>query len=418
MTQEAPLPDSLRIGIVGGSLAGCAAAILLLREGHTVTVHERSAGALRGRGGGIGTTSTVLNALMRNDVIDVDFPHCSTTTMPFIGKHAEHEPLGRTPWSMPLDLQTFHWSHLWLNLRTRVPSDRYRAASPIIGADIVSDGSVSLRTEQGEDEEFDLVLFADGAHSFGRQILFPEAELRYRGYMLWRGLLPESAIEDSSPLEGTAPRLAHLREPGSTAMYLIPGSDGSTVPGSRLCNWAMYVPLQEKSIPRFMTGRDGRRREGMLPPGSLHPDEEQKLKQIAQNNLPRYYADIIGRSTDTYAHLMYTVDVPSYYRERMCLIGDAGVVIQPFTGSGIFKGYNNVRSLIDSLHDQGSIDRALPQWNAMQLVIGRRLLALGDQMEKALIWNPLNVSTAGAEAVEAWWKASVRFPDDFTLQRS
>jgi hypothetical protein len=54
----------------------------------------------------------------------------------------------------------------------------------------------------------------------------------------------------------------------------------------------------------------------------------------------------------------------------------------------------------------------------MQLVIGRRLLALGDQMEKALIWNPLNISTAGAEAVEAWWKASVRFPDDFTLQRS
>ena len=46
----------MKIGIVGGSIAGCSAAILLSKEGYEVTVFERSNKSLVGRGGGIGTT--------------------------------------------------------------------------------------------------------------------------------------------------------------------------------------------------------------------------------------------------------------------------------------------------------------------------------------------------------------------------
>lgn len=378
---------------------------------------ERSTGALQGRGGGIGTTGTVLEALKRNDVIDMDFPHCSTEVMPFVGKHAEHEPFGHVPWRMPLDLQAFRWSALWQTLRARVPDHAYRAGSPVIGADVLDDDRVRLSIEGGTQEDFDLVLFADGAQSLGRTLLFPDAVPRYRGYVLWRGLLPEAMIGDSAPLEGTVPRLAHLREPGNTVLYFIPGEDGQRSPGNRVCNWAVYVPLREEEIPAFMTDRDGQLREGMMPPGAMRDQEEQRLKQLAHDNLPGYYADIITRSTETYAHLIYTADVPGYYRGRMCLIGDAGAVIQPFTGSGIFKGYNNVRSLLDALEDSGDVDRALRQWDAMQVVIGRRLLALGEQMEQAFIWNPLDLSTADEASVRSWWQASVRFPEDFSLQR-
>ena len=413
-----PLARSLNIGIVGGSLAGCSAAILLHRAGHEIAVYERSSGALQGRGGGIGTTGNVLEALKRVDVVDPDFPHCSADRMPFIGKRIDDEPLGNVPWRMPLDLQTFRWSALWETLRSRVPDEMYHAGTPVVGADVLANDRVRLRFEEGEGKEFDLVIFADGAQSLGRRLLFPEAELQYRGYILWRGLLPEARMKNSAPLEGAVPRLAHLREPGNTVMYFIPGEDGERSPGQRVCNWAVYVPLREELIPAFMTDRDGQLREGMLPPGAMRPEEEQRLKQLAQDNLPAYYADIITQTDETYAHLIFTADVPSYYKGRMCLIGDAGAVIQPFTGSGIFKGYNNIRSLIDAIEDSGDIDRALRQWDAMQIVIGRRLLALGDQMEQAFIWNPLDLSSADAQATETWWKRSVRFPDDFSLQRS
>jgi 2-polyprenyl-6-methoxyphenol hydroxylase-like FAD-dependent oxidoreductase len=414
---EVLLARSLNIGIIGGSLAGCSAAILLGRAGHRVTVYERSSGTLQGRGGGIGTTGTVLEALKRNDIVDIHFPHCSTGMMPFVGKRAESEPLGHVPWRMPLDLKTFRWSTLWQTLRARVPDEMYRAGNPVIGADEAGGGRVRLNVEGGAEEEYDLAVFADGAHSLGRRLLFPEAQLRYRGYILWRGLLPESMIGDSAPLEGAVPRLAHLREPGNTVMYFIPDENGDSTPGKRVCNWAVYVPLREEQTAAFMTDRNGQTREGMMPPGAMREQEEQRLKQVARDNLPGYYADIITRSTDTYAHLIYTADVPSYYKGRMCLIGDAGAVIQPFTGSGIFKGYNNVRSLIDALEDSDDPDRALRQWDAMQMVIGRRLLALGDQMEKAFIWNPLDLSTADEASTKSWWQASVRFPEDFSLQR-
>ena len=49
--------NSLRIGVVGGSISGCAAAIEMSRAGYEVTVFERSAKALKGRGAGIGTPS-------------------------------------------------------------------------------------------------------------------------------------------------------------------------------------------------------------------------------------------------------------------------------------------------------------------------------------------------------------------------
>ncbi len=57
---EVFMDTKLKIGIVGGSIAGCSAAILLARAGYHITVFERSMGALVGRGGGIGTTSPAL----------------------------------------------------------------------------------------------------------------------------------------------------------------------------------------------------------------------------------------------------------------------------------------------------------------------------------------------------------------------
>ena len=47
----------------------------------------------------------------------------------------------------------------------------------------------------------------------------------------------------------------------------------------------------------------------------------------------------------------------------------------------------------------------------------KRLLALGAQMEKAFIWEPLDFATADAATTSAWWKESVTFPEDFSYQK-
>ena len=407
----------LNIGIVGGSIAGCSAAILLFRAGHDVVIYERSRGTLVGRGGGIGTPSAVLNGLIEQDEVDADFPHFITSEMPFTGKRSADDRYGHKAWSFPLDLRTFHWSTLWNNLRQRVPDAIYREGQQVVDAGMKGEETAVLQLEDGSESEHDLVLFADGYQSLGRRILFPDSELTYRGYMLWRGLLPEQEMPDSSPLGANVPRLSHAEIPGHTVIYFIPNENGSVEAGSRIYNWASYIPIAAEDLPSFMIDRNGNFHEGTLPPGQMRLSEENRLKALAAENLPTYYGEILSKTQDTYVQLIYTSDLSAYYRDRFCLIGDAGMVIQPFTGSGVFKGYNNAKDLLENLATHESINDALQQWGEKELLSAKRLLALGEQMEQAFIWKPLDFATADAETAAAWWKASVTFPEDFSYQK-
>jgi 2-polyprenyl-6-methoxyphenol hydroxylase-like FAD-dependent oxidoreductase len=126
----------------------------------------------------------------------------------------------------------------------------------------------------------------------------------------------------------------------------------------------------------------------------------------------------VAKTQDTYVQLIYTADLPAYYRGRMGLIGDAGMVIQPFTGSGVFKGYHNATELLEALDTHETVDEALKEWSEVQVRTGKHLPALGEQMEKAFIWEPLDFASADAETTAAWWKASVTFPEEFSYQSS
>jgi hypothetical protein len=86
------------------------------------------------------------------------------------------------------------------------------------------------------------------------------------------------------------------------------------------------------------------------------------------------------------------------------------------TGSGVFKGYNNIKDLIDSLNNNKNLNTALDQWNSIQVATGKRLLALGEQMEKAFIWEPLDFAEVDEESTQNWWKKSVAFPESFNYE--
>ena len=336
--------------------------------------------------------------------------------MPFIVRTPAHAKLGYTPWKMPMNLKAFHWGELWGNLRKRVPDKDYHTDYEVSNAKTNGADTVTLQFTNGSEADFDLVLFADGYQSLGRQLLFPDHNLNYRGYMLWRGLLPEKAMNDSTPLGSNVPRISYAGLPGNLVVYFIPHQNGSMEKGNRIFNWAAYIPIPEPELPEFMVDRDGISRAGTIPPGKMKLEEEDRLKRLMQDNLPTYYGDVIAKTQNTYVQLIYTNRLPAYCQGRIGLIGDAGLVAQPFTGSGVFKGYNNVKDLLEALDSYAKIEDALQHWSKEQMRIGNRLLALGEQMEQAFIWDSLNLATADATTTEAWWKASVTFPEEFTYE--
>lgn len=404
---------ALRIGIVGGSITGCATAVVLERAGHDVTVFERSSRELVGRGAGIGTPRGTLRSLIDGDLLDADFPHFVCEASPFTARTTPEDARGRCAWTLPLDIALFHWGDLFRNLRRRVPDDHYLAGVAITGADDHED-HVTLHLEDGATRELDLVVFADGYASLGRRLTFPEAALKYRGYVLWRGVLPEAELADASPLEGKLPRLTYGGVPGHEVLYFVPGADGSLEPGSRLVNWAAYIAVSDEELPDLLTDHRGKTHDSSLPPGAMREEWVARFRTFLVEHTPSFYAQITEKTASTFVQPIYTVQMPGYHRGRIALAGDAGAVAQPFTGSGIFKGLNNATELADALAEDRPLQDALSDWDRAQVGQAQRLVALGEQMERAFIWSPIDFATAQAQDVARWWREAVTFPDDFS----
>lgn len=404
----------MRIGIVGGSIAGCTAAAELIRAGHDVTVYERSTGGLVGRGAGIGTPVETLQSLVDRDLIDADMPRFVVPDHPLAGRTTPDEPMGHTALVLPANIALMNWGDLWRQLRRRVPDASYREGVAVRDVDPSARTAATLLLEDGSQEVFDLVLFADGYRSRGRRLLFPGATLSYRGYVLWRGVLEEEDLADPTPLDTAMYRLHYKGLPGNAVFYFVPGKDGSVRPGRRWLNWACYVPLEDHDLSVFLVDRFGVPHEGSIPPGLMRPDEEARLKALMQDHLPPYFADIVTASEGTFAQPIYSVDVPAYYRARVGLLGDAGFMAQPFTGSGVFKAAANAVDLADALREAPDVETALATWSARQHAIGQRLVALGLQMEQAFVWAAPDLGNMSAFEAKMWWDRAIQFPEGFT----
>jgi 2-polyprenyl-6-methoxyphenol hydroxylase-like FAD-dependent oxidoreductase len=410
MPESARSASGLKIGIVGGSIAGCTAAIELTRAGHRAQVYERSRGELKGRGAGIGTPMSVIASLVDRDLIDLDMPYFHVTCMPHIGRTSAQERMGRTAWEVPAQIELLNWGDLYRNLRKRVPDDVYHQGCEVISASNTNIDTVALMFSDNRVEEFDLVIFADGYRSLGRRLIFPGADVRYRGYVLWRGVLEEAEVDDAEPLEGRLCRVGYAE--GHCVFCFVPGPNGSVHKGQRWVNWGMYVQMPEIDLPQFLVDKTGQRQPGALPPGSMRPEEENRLKQLAQASLPPYFGDIIAASRETYAQPIYTANVPAYHKGRICLAGDAGSFAQPFTAGGVFKGIHNAIDLTTALSSPADVDEALAAWSAEETQNGTRIYYLGLQLEEALIWAIPDFAQMSEAEMKTWWENAAKMPED------
>ncbi|MEP0519631.1 MAG: FAD-dependent monooxygenase [Hyphomicrobiales bacterium] len=404
--------SNLKIGLVGGSLSGCIAAILLKRAGHDVTILERSQRGLLGRGGGLTTSRTVLEELKALDLLDANFPASPFHTLKMSKISDDDSYVGRCPLTKPLDMHCVNWGGLWENLKKRVPDSSYLRGTTVVNAMDTGDGA-DLELADGRTLTFDLVLFADGYQSTGRKLIFPNAALSYRGYTVWRGVLSENQVQDFDPLRDH-PRYSYKNIDGSFVSFVIPNRNGSMKPGERVINWAAYIPMPEHELEQFMLDNEGNRRNGSIPAGAMRAEQDAELKAMMAEQLPSYYGDILSKSTDNQIQLIYTCALPAYRKGRICLIGDAGMMVQPMTGSGVFKGFSNARDLVAALAGEQSLDNALEGWSVHQTRVAHRMLELGHEMEQAFIWNTIDLANATKEECEQWWERSIRVPKEFS----
>jgi 2-polyprenyl-6-methoxyphenol hydroxylase-like FAD-dependent oxidoreductase len=360
---------------------------------------------LKDRGAGIGIPPSVIDTFISRDLVDANIPYFSSHAFTRLWRTAQERRYGYLAWDQPANLALLNWGGLYRNLRQRVPDQVYRTEHRVVALHGRENGSVYVELLDGAIHEFDLVVCADGYTSLGRSMLFPEVSIRYAGYVLWRGFLLEKMLTESKPLESGVRCLGY---PGGHGIfYFVPGPSGSVAPGERLVNWGMYLPVVEPMLIDFLTDKEGKAREGSLPPGTMPLATERALKQKAQAIIPDYYAEIVEKSDNTFVYGIYDCQVPAYRKGRICLAGDAGAFARPHSAAGALKGINDATALGDALKTHESLEEALTHWDNTQTATNNNLVRFGNQLGQALVTEIPDWSKMDTTSMEQWFTSIV-----------
>ena len=199
---------------VGGSLSGLMSGVVLKRHGHNVRILNRDpSSSLQGQGAGISALQNVQDYLSTYDV--TKRPHSVySSNIQFLDKEGK---LTKT-WNISMSMTS--WNVLYYRLRANfdgllseycpeLPKEAGAGEGKAIyspGKNVTdvkyADGQVTVYFDNFEGGSgslhADLVLAADGPGSTIRQILQPQLQRTYVGYVAWRGTALESDVSEET----------------------------------------------------------------------------------------------------------------------------------------------------------------------------------------------------------------------------
>ena len=357
------------VAVVGGSLGGLTTALLLRDAGCQVRVYERSPVPLEARGAGI----AVLQQTLRYPVERLGLPpeEISTRThwVRFLG------PDGSTAYAEPRSYRFSAWNTIYRVLRDALPDERYLHGWELT-AFACGERRIGLTFANGEVDEADLLVCADGISSASRQRMFPEVEPRYAGYVGWRGTVPEAQLSGET-YDALHDALTYQVLPHSHILvYPIPGPDGTVEPGRRLMNMVWYRNVPEADLAAFLTDRHGVRRDVSVPPTQVRTEQIDEMRRFAASHLAPPIAELVMSVPEPFVQAVFDIEVPGMARGRACLVGDAAFAVRPHAAAGTAKAAEDGWVLAEELtRAHGDVDVALPRWERRQLALGASLLA-------------------------------------------
>jgi 2,6-dihydroxypyridine 3-monooxygenase len=388
-----------RAVVVGGSLGGLTAALVLRDQGWDVDVLERSAVPLQGRGAGIVAHPTTVRYLVERvgkAIGDIGVPASGVRYLGDDGSVVHEQP-----WAHRL----VSYFELYQGLLGAFGTEHYHLSTQLAHLDN-RDDEVALSLADGRTLTADLVVCADGIRSTGRTILVPDAQPRYAGYVAWRGTIERDELSG-----GTASILRdaityRILPHGHLLTYPIPSPDGSV-----LCNWLWYRNVTPgDQLTDLLTDRNGLEAEMTVPPGLVQTKHLDELRSAADTELPAPLTELVQRSAEPFVQVIVDLGVPRIAFGRTCLIGDAAFALRPHIGAGTAKAAEDAWQLGNALlHTTGwQIPGRLKGWEAKQLPTARRAMqrarAVGRSLQFEGTWRtgdpaPFGLHAAGDSAL-------------------
>lgn len=359
--------------IAGGSLGGLMAANLLSRDGHAVTVLEKAAGTLDGRGAGIVTHAALVEGMHRCGMDPATPLGVSVPGRVTLDSHGT--VLGEL--AMPQVLTS--WSRLYQLLRDLLPPDCYRQGVTVQQVEQDLHG-VRVSTSAGRIEA-DLLVAADGIRSAIRQQLWPAVQPLYAGYVAWRGVC-EEALLSRRCLDSVFERFAFCVPPGEQLIgYPVAGAGNRTEPGHRAWNFVWYRPAPAPgALAELLTDADGVQHPQGIPPHKVSWREIARMRSDARRLLAPQFAEIMEKTAQPFLQPIHDLCSDEMVRGRVALLGDAAFVARPHVGMGVTKAMQDAMALGDALRTHGATPEALQAYAQARLVAGQQVVERGRRL--------------------------------------
>ncbi|MDQ8705500.1 FAD-dependent monooxygenase [Streptomyces sp. LHD-70] len=384
------------VAVVGGSIAGCAAALAARRGGaDTVTLYERAPGRLGERGMGIAVHDARYAELEAAGYLDAAMPWVQLNHRHWYVRDAAcPDPLGRRIAGTVFPFRTYNWGSLWHELRGRMPAGtEIRSGTPV--TKVTRDGRrAAVHTAAGA-EEYDLVVGADGHRSVVRAAAFAQVEPRFAGYPAWRGAFPVERLPD--PERWPADACAYVVFPGGhLIVYRIPTGPADP-PGHRV-NWVLYT-APSTGLARTPGAPDAH-------DDTLDDAQRERLARFADALLPPYWATLLKATAreELAVQTLYDFTAPRYTSGPLLLLGDAATVARPHTGAGAVKALQDASALERALTGTDDLGTALDAYDDERTPTGRTLVDLGRRLGDALVARTPDWLALDQRALEEWWQ--------------
>jgi 2,6-dihydroxypyridine 3-monooxygenase len=376
-----------RVAVVGGSLGGLTAALVLRDVGCEVDVFERSVAELESRGAGIVVLEETVRYFRERTDLDLDQLTTSTGLLRYLGRD------GSVVFEEPRRYRYSAWHTIYRALLGCFGRGRYHLGTEMTGFHQQGE-HVEVRFADGSAADYDLLVCADGISSTARALLQPQARPAYAGYVAWRGTVEERQLS-----RGVRDRLAdsicyQVMPNSHILLYPIPALDGSVAPGRRLANFVWYRNYAVgEELDDLMTDKDGVRRDITLPPGAAHQAHLHELRAVAAAQLAPQFIEVVHRSQFPFVQVIFDIEVDRMAFGRVCLIGDAAFALRPHAAAGTAKAAADAWTLAEALAaTQGDLQAALPRWERHQLAVGRAVLQRtrrnGNKSQFEGTWRP------------------------------
>jgi 2,6-dihydroxypyridine 3-monooxygenase len=387
--------------IVGGSLAGLSAAAWLTHSGFAADVLERADGPMQDYGAGIVLHPSTSRFLVEHERLSLDVLSLRVGLLRYIG------PGGEVTAESPCALRFSSYGSLYRHLReaARQGGARYRTGTVVTAVGSSASGAWA-DLPAGRRLHGEIVVGADGIGSTVRRQLFPDARPVLAGYVAWRGVLDEAALDPASaaPLAGAITYC--ILDHSHLLTYPIADAAGRTL----LRNWVWYRnAASQKDIDGLRRDRHGVLRALSVPAGAVAPGAVAQLRAEAADCLPPPLAALVAGTPAPFLQVVADVEPAGLVRGRVCVLGDAGFVARPHAAAGTAKAAEEARLLARALRRYGDIGEALAAWETEVIPMGRDLVArsrsAGERVQREGAWRagePLPFGLRSVGDSEAW----------------